>query len=127
MKVKHLKRTLKVLNKFIKEVNKRDPEVMLDMRVAHKCAFYAVANTLWSSQEVDKLFRLVSNKGRTLLSPKMYDSVVELFRCSEGNFPEPNRTTWREWLVVAEVTRCQLKLEIAKANFKEMHLVHVSK
>jgi hypothetical protein len=49
MKVKHLKRTLKVLNKFIKEVNKRDPDVMLDMRVAHKCAFSAIMNKLWLS------------------------------------------------------------------------------
>lgn len=127
MKVKHLKRTLKVLNKFIKEVNKRDPDVMLDMRVAHTCAFSAVANTIWSSQAVDELFRLVGNKGHMLLSPKMYNSVAELFKCCEGNFPQPNRTTWREWLIVAEVTRCQLKLEIAKAKFKEMHIVHVSK
>lgn len=120
MKLKDLKRTKKVLVKFMEQARTLEQLQTVDMRDAARCAYAVITGEQWSSTSLAKTFKLLNKDFQNRLAPKLHESITGLFSSSEYRFVKPSQTTWEEWLAVAAVTEAQLSLAIAKATHKKM-------
>lgn len=120
MKLKDLKRTRKALVKFMEQARSFDPLNTINMQDGLYCAYATITGDKWSVEAVAVSFKLLDKQLQGRLTPKLHESVLDLFSSSESLFAEPLETTWEEWLAVAAVTEAQLNLAIAKATHKKM-------